>query len=60
MIPEIQKNKLIMILDEISLFVFNYDFNLNSYPYLSDVVLEIFKRKQPNPDAEISDLMQKL
>ena len=39
---------------------FNYDFKFNDFPYLSDIVLEIFKRKQPNPDADISDLLQKL
>jgi hypothetical protein len=57
---ETQKMKLNMIFFEISTFIFNYDFKLNDYPFLSDIVLEIFKRKQPNPDAEIADLMQKL
>lgn len=55
-----QKDKLNDILFVIIPFIFNYDFKFNDYPYLSDIVLEIFKRKQPNPDAEISDLMQKL
>lgn len=52
----VQKGKLY----KISLYIFNYDFNLKDYPYLSDIVLEIIKRKQPNPDADISDLLQKL
>jgi hypothetical protein len=30
------------------------------YPYLSEVVLEIIKRKRPNPDADISDLLKKI
>lgn len=57
---DIQKIKYSEILSIISSFIFNYDFKFNDYPYLSDIVLDIFKRKQPNPDAEISDLMQKL
>lgn len=57
---DIQKIKYNEILSIISSFIFNYDFKFNDYPYLSDIVLDIFKRKQPNPDAEISDLMQKL
>lgn len=57
---EIQKNKLDKILSDISSYIFNYDFNFTDYPYLSDIVLEIIKRKQPNPDADISDLLKKL
>jgi hypothetical protein len=60
MSDDIQKIKYNEVLSIISSFIFNYDFKFNDYPYLSDIVLEIFKRKQPNPDAEISDLMQKL
>ena len=45
---------------EISYYIFNYDFNFMDYPYLSVVVLEIIKRKAPNPDAKISDLLQQL
>lgn len=56
----LKKANVLNILSEMSSFIFNYDFRFNDYPYLSDIVLEIFKRKQPNPDAEISDLMQKL
>lgn len=57
---EVQKMKLNKIFDEISLFVFNYDFKVNDYPFLADVIFEIFKIKQPNPDAEISFLLNKL
>lgn len=45
---------------EISAFIFNFDFNLIDYPYLSEIVLEVIKRKIPSPDAEVSDLIQKL
>lgn len=57
---EVQKKKFDKILAEISSYIFNYDFNFSDYPYLSDVLLDIIKRKQPNPDADISDLLKKL
>jgi hypothetical protein len=57
---EIQKMKFDKILGEIFSYIFNYDFNFSDYPYLSDILLELIKRKQPNPDADISDLLKKL
>jgi hypothetical protein len=57
---EIKKQKLNKILTEISPYIFNYDFNLSDYPYLSDILLEIIKRKLPDADADITDLLQKL
>jgi myosin heavy subunit len=57
---EVRNQKLNKIMTEISAFIFDYDFNFSDYPYLSEVVLEILKRKQPNPDADISDLLKKL
>jgi hypothetical protein len=57
---QVVKLKLNKILGELSRFIFDYNFNFVDYPYLSDIVLEIIKRKQPNPDAEISDLLKKL
>lgn len=57
---EIQKMKLNKIMVEISYYIFNYDFSFLDYPYLSDVVMEIIKRKVPNPDKNISDLLQQL
>lgn len=60
MSKDVQKIKFDKILAELSSFIFNYDFNVTDYPYLSDIFLEIFKRKQPNPDADISDLINKL
>lgn len=59
-IKQNQKMKFDKILAEVSSYIFNYDFNFSDYPYLSDVLLEIIKRKQPNPDADISDLLKKL
>ena len=57
---EIQKQKFNKIMSEISTYIFNYDFNFIDYPYLSDIVLEIIKRKQPNADADVTDLLKKL
>ncbi len=56
----VQKHKKNKILAELSSFIFDYDFNFTDYPYLSAIVLEINKRKQPNADADISDLLSKL
>jgi len=53
---EVQKLKFY----KISSYIFNYDFNLKDFPYLSDIILEFIKRKTPSPDAEVSDLIQKL
>ena len=57
---EIIKSKLNKILSELSTFIFGYNFNFVDYPYLTDIVLEIIKRKQPNPDADINDLLEKI
>lgn len=56
----IQKTKQNKILSEVSDYLFGYDFNPAEYPYLSDILFEILKRKQPNPDANISDLLNQL
>ncbi len=60
MSSDIQKKKFAKILAEVSSYIFNYDFNFSDYPYLSDVLIELIKRKQPNADADISDLSRKL
>ena len=57
---EIQNEKFNKIMADISYYLFNYDFNFLDYPYLSDIVLEVIKRKAPNPDADISDILMKL
>jgi hypothetical protein len=54
------KSKLNKILSELSKFIFDYNFNFVDYPYFSDIILEIIKRKQPNPDADVSDLLKKV
>jgi hypothetical protein len=60
MSDQVVKSKLNKVLSEISKFVFEYNFNFVDYPYLSDIVLEIIKRKQPSPDAEVNDLLNKI
>jgi hypothetical protein len=55
---ETQNKKFYKIMSEISTYIFGYDFNFIDYPYLSDIVLEIIKRKQPNADADISNLVR--
>ena len=57
---EIQKQKFNKIMSGLSRYIFDYDFNFTDYPYLSDIVLELIKRKQPNADADITDLLMKL
>ena len=56
---EIQKLKFNEILSELSNYMYNY-YDYGNYPYLSNIVLEIIKRKHPNADAEIRDLLGKL
>jgi hypothetical protein len=60
MSEQVVKSKLNKILSELSKFIFDYNFNFVDYPYFSDIILEIIKRKQPNPDADISDLLKKV
>jgi hypothetical protein len=60
MSEQVVKSKLNKVLSEISKFVFDYNFNFVDYPYFSEIVLEVIKRKQPNPDADISDLLVKM
>ncbi len=59
MSPQVVNSKLNKILSELSKFIFDYNFNFVDYPYFSDIVLDIIKRKQPNPDADIVDLLKK-
>lgn len=60
MSEQVVKLKLNKVLFEISKFVFDYNFNFVDYPYFSEIVLDVIKRKRPNPDADISDLLNKI
>ena len=55
----IQELKLKDILFVLAQYMFNY-YDFIHYPYLTDIVLEIIKRKQPDADADIKDLLIKL
>ena len=55
----IQELKLKDILFVLANYMFNY-YDFVNYPYLTDIVLEIIKRKQPDADADINDLLIKL
>lgn len=55
-----QLKKLQDILTELASYFRNYRFNLTDYPYLSDTVLEIMKRKQLDANTSIRDLLNKL
>ena len=57
---KIVKSKLNKIISELSNFIFVYNFNFIDYPHLSEIVLEIIKRKQSNPDDDISNLLSKI
>ncbi|MBY0244618.1 MAG: hypothetical protein K2Q03_04090 [Sphingobacteriaceae bacterium] len=50
--------KLNKILTQLSIFIFEIDLETVNYPYFSDIVLDIIKRKKPNPDTDISDLLK--
>ncbi|TDD99389.1 hypothetical protein [Flavobacterium cellulosilyticum] len=54
----IKKQKLNKILNEISDYIYNSDIN-SYYPYLSDRAFQIIKIKFPNPDQDISKLINK-
>jgi len=57
--PEIQKLKFEEINVLLTEYMYNY-YDYIKYPYLTDVVLEILKRKKVNADAPLSDLLLKL
>ena len=56
---ETRKMKFQLIVTELSNYMYDYD-EYGNYPYLSDIVLEIIKRKKSNADADIRDLLIRL
>lgn len=56
----IQELKFQKILSELSFYIFYNGINFRDYPYLSGIILEIIMRKQPDANADISDLLEKL
>lgn len=55
-IKKLKFKKIVIILAE---YIYDY-YDYTKYPYLSDIVLEIIKRKHLNADADITDLLIKL
>ena len=56
---EIQKMKFNDIVTELTNYMYDY-YDYGNYPYLSDIILEIIKRKKLNADADVVDLLKKL
>lgn len=54
-----QKRKFNKIVSELANYMYNY-YDYGNYPYLSDIVLEIIKRKRLNADEDVADLLRKL
>jgi hypothetical protein len=57
--PEIQTLKFNEIISELADYMYNY-YDFGNYPYLSNIILEIIKRKKPNADEDITDLLRQL
>jgi hypothetical protein len=55
-----QNVKLQDILSELSWYFRNYSSDFTDYPYLSDIALDIMKRKQRDANTDIKDLLNKL
>jgi len=55
----IQKLKFGEIMSLLGNYISNY-YDYQKYPYLSEIITEIIKRKQPNADAPITDLLKLL
>ncbi len=56
---EIQKLKFNDIVTILTDYIYNY-YDYAKYPYLSNMMLEIIKRKKPNADADVTDLLKKI
>lgn len=54
-----QKQKFNDIISELSNYMYNY-YDYGNYPYLSDIILEIIKRKKIDANTDITDLLRKL
>jgi hypothetical protein len=54
--PNLQNKKFSEIILELSNYMYNY-YDYGKYPYLSNIILEIIKRKKFKADADITDLL---
>lgn len=55
----IKKEKMKVVMAELSDYFYNYDFDFAEYPYLSSIVMEIMNRKQKDVNADLSDMLKK-
>ena len=56
----IQYSKLNKILPVLAWYFRNYHYNESDYPYLTNIVLEIIKKKQKDADTDITTFLDKL
>ncbi len=56
----IQERKLNKILPELAWYFRNYHYNESDYPYLTNIVLEIIKKKQKDADNDIATFLDKI
>jgi hypothetical protein len=55
-----QRVKFLDILAELSWYFRNYRFEFGQYPFLSDIIVDVMKRKEIDANADIRDLLSKL
>jgi hypothetical protein len=58
--PVIIQSKHYKISSKISKYILVNDLNFQDYPYLSNIILEVIKRKQTDLDTDVSDLLAKI
>jgi hypothetical protein len=58
--PNIQKEKLKLILGHFAFFYKNYQFNFSDYPYLTEIIVSINKLKQKDSDSDLNEFLDKL
>jgi hypothetical protein len=55
-----QKDKEVLILAEISWYLYNYEFDFENYPYLSSIIIQIMKEKHKDANWDISGILEQL
>ena len=58
-VPKLEKKKLDEVLPELLTYMYDY-YGYSNYPYLSNIVLEILKRKKMSADEPLIDLLGRL
>lgn len=55
----IRNEKFADILNQLTIYFYEYEFTFNEYPYLTSIISEIIQKKQGDIDADLSYLMEK-